>query len=167
MGPEPPAPDRRRVRGRPWREPAAAAHDRHRVPAAQRRGRGARDRRDGDRHPAGPASIEQTRLMEEIVYAAVPETVASVVSVGASGWRPDQASQGEIRLSLVPASRRKRSNVEIADGPAAAAGRPNPGHGHPYLRAPGAVPAGAAPERRRPGADHRDPRLRSGDPRTP
>ncbi|WP_373500614.1 efflux RND transporter permease subunit [Desulfococcus sp.] len=57
---------------------------------------------------------QQVRLLEKIVYAAVPETIASVASMGASGWRPDQASQGEIRLSLVPASRRKRSNVEIA-----------------------------------------------------
>ncbi len=31
---------------------------------------------------------QQTRKMEKIVYPAVPEAVASVVSVGASGWRP-------------------------------------------------------------------------------
>jgi len=57
----------------------------------------------------------QVRRMEEIVYAAVPEAVSSVASAGASGWRANQASQGEIRLSLTPAARRKRSNTEIAD----------------------------------------------------
>ncbi|MFT4901949.1 MAG: HAE1 family hydrophobic/amphiphilic exporter-1, partial [Lentimonas sp.] len=50
---------------------------------------------------------EQTRLMETIVYAAVPEAISSVASV--SGDR------GEIRLSLVPASQRQRSNTEIAN----------------------------------------------------
>jgi HAE1 family hydrophobic/amphiphilic exporter-1 len=57
---------------------------------------------------------QQTRRMEDIVYGAVPETVSSVVSVGASGGNPDAASEGEIRLSLSPASKRQRSNVEIA-----------------------------------------------------
>jgi HAE1 family hydrophobic/amphiphilic exporter-1 len=45
----------------------------------------------------------------------VPEAVSSVVSVGATGWRPEAASQGEIRLALSPATKRSRSNVEIAD----------------------------------------------------
>ncbi len=57
---------------------------------------------------------EQTRIMERIVQAAVPEAVASVVSVGASGWRPDAGARGDIRLSLVPVAERQRSNVEIA-----------------------------------------------------
>jgi HAE1 family hydrophobic/amphiphilic exporter-1 len=56
----------------------------------------------------------QTGIMEQIVRPAVPETVASVVSVGASGWRADAGSEGEIRMSLLPASQRERSNVEIA-----------------------------------------------------
>lgn len=56
----------------------------------------------------------QTRAMEEIVYPAVPETTAAVATSGASGRRPDEASQGEIRLSLTPASQRDRSNAEIA-----------------------------------------------------
>ena len=56
----------------------------------------------------------QTRKMEKIVYPAVPEAVASVVSVGASGWRPNSGGEGQIILSLVPAARRDRSNVEIA-----------------------------------------------------
>ena len=56
----------------------------------------------------------QTRIMEQIARPAVPETVASVVSVGASGWRADAGSEGEIRMSLLPASQRERSNVEIA-----------------------------------------------------
>jgi HAE1 family hydrophobic/amphiphilic exporter-1 len=57
----------------------------------------------------------QTRQMEGIVFGAVPETVSSVVSVGATGWRANQAGRGEIRLALSPTSERERSNVEIAD----------------------------------------------------
>lgn len=57
---------------------------------------------------------QQTRRMEDIVYPAVPEVISSVVSVGASGNNPNAASEGDIRLSLVPASQRARSNVEIA-----------------------------------------------------
>ncbi|UCD79296.1 MAG: efflux RND transporter permease subunit [Desulfobacterales bacterium] len=57
---------------------------------------------------------QQTRLMEQIIEPAVPETVASVVSVGSTGWRADAGSEGEIRLSLLPAAQRKRSNVDIA-----------------------------------------------------
>jgi HAE1 family hydrophobic/amphiphilic exporter-1 len=56
----------------------------------------------------------QTRKIEAIVGPAVPETVASVVSVGASGWRADAGSEGQISLSLTPASRRDRSNTAIA-----------------------------------------------------
>jgi HAE1 family hydrophobic/amphiphilic exporter-1 len=58
---------------------------------------------------------QQARKMEEIVYPAVPEAVSSVISVGSSGWRPSDASKSEIRLALVPASQRARSNIEIAD----------------------------------------------------
>jgi HAE1 family hydrophobic/amphiphilic exporter-1 len=54
----------------------------------------------------------QTRLMEDIVIKAVPETISSVASVGS--WRAEQASQGQINLSLTPSAGRKRSNVEIA-----------------------------------------------------
>ncbi len=57
---------------------------------------------------------QQTRKMEAIVYPAVPEAVASVVRVGASGWRPNSGAEGQIILSLVPAAQRDRSNVEIA-----------------------------------------------------
>ncbi len=52
----------------------------------------------------------QTRLMEQLVFSAVPEIVSSVVSV-----RGGRDSSGEIRLSLTSSSQRKRSNVEIAD----------------------------------------------------
>jgi HAE1 family hydrophobic/amphiphilic exporter-1 len=57
----------------------------------------------------------QVRRMEEIVYREVPETVSSVVSLGSTGWRPGGGSEGSIRLSLLPAARRERSNVVIAD----------------------------------------------------
>jgi HAE1 family hydrophobic/amphiphilic exporter-1 len=39
----------------------------------------------------------QTRIMEQIVQPAVPEAVASVVSVGSSGWRADAGAEGEIQ----------------------------------------------------------------------
>lgn len=48
----------------------------------------------------------QTRKMEEIVFAAVPEMASSVVSVS--------SGEGEIEMSLVPARQRNRSNAEIA-----------------------------------------------------
>ena len=89
----------------------------------------------------------QTRIMEQIVKPAVPEAVASVVSVGASGWRADAGSEGEISLSLLPAAQRERSNVEIAqdlrrrlDGQRSRYGDPCPG-------TPGSVFTGATPGR--------------------
>ncbi|MDX9786705.1 MAG: efflux RND transporter permease subunit [Desulfobacterales bacterium] len=57
---------------------------------------------------------QQTRAIEQIVQPAVPEAVASVVSVGASGGRPEASSEGEISLSLLPAAQRERSNADIA-----------------------------------------------------
>jgi HAE1 family hydrophobic/amphiphilic exporter-1 len=56
----------------------------------------------------------QARLMESIVYPAVPEAVSSVVTVMASGTRGSAKARAEIRLSLRPATERERSNVEIA-----------------------------------------------------
>ena len=58
---------------------------------------------------------QQTRKMAAIVYPAVPEAVSSIESVGGSGWRPGDAAEGEIRLSLTPSAERRRSNVEIAE----------------------------------------------------
>ncbi|EXJ17003.1 efflux RND transporter permease subunit [Imhoffiella purpurea] len=57
----------------------------------------------------------QTRQMEEIVYAAVPEATSSVVSVVTSGTRGSAKANGEIRLSLTPAAERSRSNQAIAE----------------------------------------------------
>jgi HAE1 family hydrophobic/amphiphilic exporter-1 len=57
---------------------------------------------------------QQTRKMEDIVYSSVPEAVSSVVSVGASGWRPDASAEGTIRMSLIPSAQRDRSNIDIA-----------------------------------------------------
>lgn len=54
------------------------------------------------------------RQVEAIVAANVPEARASVVSVGASGFRPGATATGEIRLSLVPIADRSRSSAEIA-----------------------------------------------------
>ena len=54
----------------------------------------------------------QTRLMEEFVTPAVPETESSVVTIGAG--RGGDGARGEIRIALVPAKDRTRSNTEIA-----------------------------------------------------
>lgn len=54
----------------------------------------------------------QTRLMEEIVFPAVPETIASEVNVsGGSGG----GASGSISLSIGPVTQRTRSNQEVAD----------------------------------------------------
>jgi HAE1 family hydrophobic/amphiphilic exporter-1 len=56
----------------------------------------------------------QTRLIEQIVQPAVPETIASVVSVGAYGWRVNAGAEGNLNLSLLPVTRRRRSSEAIA-----------------------------------------------------
>jgi hydrophobic/amphiphilic exporter-1 (mainly G- bacteria), HAE1 family len=70
----------------------------------------------GDMEPGTRLDLvdQQTRKMEKIVYQAVPETVSSVVTIVTSSRRAGGASQGQIRLSLVPAAKRKRSNSRIA-----------------------------------------------------
>lgn len=57
----------------------------------------------------------QTRIMERIVTEAIPEKIAWVTNVGASGRNPDEGATGEMRVSLNPASQRSRSNLEIAN----------------------------------------------------
>jgi hydrophobic/amphiphilic exporter-1 (mainly G- bacteria), HAE1 family len=57
----------------------------------------------------------QARKMEEIAYSAVPEAVSKVIRIGASGWRPSDATRADIRISLVPAAQRDRSNTEVAN----------------------------------------------------
>ena len=56
----------------------------------------------------------QTRKMEEIVYAAVPEAVSTVTTVVTSGTRGSAKASGEVRLSLTPAAERQRSNEDIS-----------------------------------------------------
>ncbi|MCA9297534.1 MAG: efflux RND transporter permease subunit, partial [Phycisphaerales bacterium] len=56
----------------------------------------------------------QTMKMEDVVVEAVPEIVSWVTSVGASGRNPSDGARGEVRVSLVPAAERTRSNAEIA-----------------------------------------------------
>jgi len=56
----------------------------------------------------------QSRQVEAIAFPAVPEMISSVVSVGASGYRPDSSAKTEIRMALIPAAQRTRSNVAIA-----------------------------------------------------
>ena len=56
----------------------------------------------------------QVRMLEAEVYPRVPNTQASVVSIGASGSDPSAAYSGELRLTLVPATEREASNTAIA-----------------------------------------------------
>ncbi|MEQ9453584.1 MAG: efflux RND transporter permease subunit [Phycisphaeraceae bacterium] len=57
----------------------------------------------------------QTRIMEAVINEAVPERIAQIASVGASGWRPDSGSRGSIDITLVPSNERERSNEAIAE----------------------------------------------------
>lgn len=57
---------------------------------------------------------QQTRKLEDLVMPQAPEAVASVVNVGASGFRADQAGRGQIVLSLKPVRERERSNEQVA-----------------------------------------------------
>lgn len=57
----------------------------------------------------------QTRLLESLALPLVPELVSSVVTVGATGRNPEDASRGELSMTLVSAAERERSNVAIAD----------------------------------------------------
>ncbi len=57
---------------------------------------------------------QQTKLMEALVYSAVPEAISSVTSVTATGTRGSASSAGRMRISLLPASERQRSNTQIA-----------------------------------------------------
>ncbi len=58
---------------------------------------------------------ERMRMLEEKVFAAVPEMVSNVVSVQSSGTSGRSAARGEIRISLTPAAERERSNLQIAE----------------------------------------------------
>jgi HAE1 family hydrophobic/amphiphilic exporter-1 len=57
---------------------------------------------------------QQARKLEALVYPAVPEAVSSTISIGASGFRPGDSARAELRLALVPAAERQRSNSQIA-----------------------------------------------------
>ncbi|MEQ8768490.1 MAG: efflux RND transporter permease subunit [Planctomycetota bacterium] len=53
--------------------------------------------------------------IEEKIEDLVPEARASVVSIGASSYRPGNAATGDISLSLVPIADRQRSSEDIAN----------------------------------------------------
>ncbi|HRV80154.1 MAG TPA: efflux RND transporter permease subunit, partial [Planctomycetota bacterium] len=57
---------------------------------------------------------QQTRTLESLVLPEVPETVASVVTVGPS-YSSNISARGEIQLSLRPVRDRERSNVDVAN----------------------------------------------------
>jgi len=57
---------------------------------------------------------EKIRRIEEIVRAEVPEIKSLVSSAGGSHWRGRTSHTGNLRISLLPQSERKRSSDEIA-----------------------------------------------------
>lgn len=57
----------------------------------------------------------QTRLIERIVEENVPEAIARITNVGASGWSPSSGSRGSIDLTLTPSTQRERSNQDVAE----------------------------------------------------
>ncbi|MEM0983282.1 MAG: efflux RND transporter permease subunit [Planctomycetota bacterium] len=59
---------------------------------------------------------QQTKKIEEIVYPIVGDDLrSSYTSVGASSYNPSDAAEGEVDITLVPATERSRSNTEIAE----------------------------------------------------
>jgi hydrophobic/amphiphilic exporter-1 (mainly G- bacteria), HAE1 family len=59
--------------------------------------------------------VEETfRRIEAIVYDAVPEIQNTVSFIGGSTWRARGGNAGEMRIALVPISRRSRSSEQIA-----------------------------------------------------
>ena len=56
----------------------------------------------------------QTRRLEALTLPEVPESTATLVSVGTTGRRPGDAATGTLRLTLTPSAERDRSNEEIA-----------------------------------------------------
>ena len=61
-----------------------------------------------------PIADQYTQILEEMVYASVPEMKSAVTSVNASGRRGNATASGDIRIDLGPASERSRSNAEVA-----------------------------------------------------
>lgn len=57
---------------------------------------------------------EKFKTMAAIVKKEVPEIDSMVESIGGSGWRGSSSQAGNIRISLVPQSKRSRSSEEIA-----------------------------------------------------
>jgi len=58
---------------------------------------------------------QQARKLEALVYDAVPEAVASVISITGTGTRGRTKPKVEIRISLIPSAQRTRSNTQIAN----------------------------------------------------
>lgn len=72
---------------------------------------------DADMAPGTRLEIlNETMLkVEEIVMPLIPEATQTLVSLGASSWRPGGAANGEIEVSIGPAKDRERSSEQIAN----------------------------------------------------
>ncbi|MEZ4601029.1 MAG: efflux RND transporter permease subunit [Syntrophotaleaceae bacterium] len=57
---------------------------------------------------------QQTRRLEQIVTPEVPETISYVASAVTSGMSNSGAAEGHLNIALMPATRRTRSNEQIA-----------------------------------------------------
>lgn len=70
---------------------------------------------DGEMAPGTRLTLvdQQARIVEGIVDENVPEKKSWVTTVGA-GWRGGSSARMNMRISLVPASQRSRSNTEVA-----------------------------------------------------
>jgi HAE1 family hydrophobic/amphiphilic exporter-1 len=58
---------------------------------------------------------DKFKLIEQIVSQSVPEVENTVTRLGGSRWHGQGTHTGELRISLVPRSRRSRSSEQIAD----------------------------------------------------
>ncbi len=54
------------------------------------------------------------RQIEKIVKQNVPEAVSILTNIGGGGWHGDAGNTGDMRITLVPESQRKRSSAQIA-----------------------------------------------------
>lgn len=56
----------------------------------------------------------QTQIIERMIEERVSEAMARITSVGASSWRADSGARGSVRLQLSPATKRTRTNEDVA-----------------------------------------------------
>jgi HAE1 family hydrophobic/amphiphilic exporter-1 len=58
---------------------------------------------------------EATQMVEDIIQARVPELVSMMSRSGGGGWRASGGHTAEVRITLVPKNRRRRSSEQVAN----------------------------------------------------